>query len=130
MRRSSSYGASSGLSTYLELELTQPRSRSTSESAVKASWRCGRQFPDAVLIRPAVMFGPDDAFLTPVLNLLRRLPVFPMFGGGLTRLQPVYVEDVAEAVAARAVRGHRRDDVRVRRPSYLHVCGLFENGHT
>jgi uncharacterized protein YbjT (DUF2867 family) len=45
------------------------------------------------------MFGPDDAFLTIILKLLDRLPVYPMFGNGQTRLQPVYVEDVGEAVA-------------------------------
>ena len=45
------------------------------------------------------MFGPDDAFLTTILNLLRRLPIYPMFGRGLMRLQPAYVEDVAEAIA-------------------------------
>jgi len=45
------------------------------------------------------MFGPDDAFLTVVLGLLRRFPVYPMFGRGETRLQPTYVEDVAEAIA-------------------------------
>jgi uncharacterized protein YbjT (DUF2867 family) len=56
-------------------------------------------FPDAVFVRPAVMFGPDDAFLTIILKLLRRLPIYPMFGRGRTRLQPAYVEDVAEAVA-------------------------------
>jgi uncharacterized protein YbjT (DUF2867 family) len=56
-------------------------------------------FPDAILIRPAVMFGPDDAFLTTILELLRRLPIYPMFGRGCTRLQPAYVEDVAEAIA-------------------------------
>src|SRR5438094_10600985 len=56
-------------------------------------------FPDATLIRPAVMFGPDDAFLNTILKLLRRLPIYPMFGRGRTRLQPAYVEDVAEAVA-------------------------------
>ncbi len=44
------------------------------------------------------MFGPDDAFLTTILRLLRQLPVYPMFGRGLTRLQPAYVEDVAEAI--------------------------------
>src|SRR5246500_3057663 len=55
-------------------------------------------FPSAKLVRPAVMFGPDDAFLTPLLAMLRRLPIFPMFGSGATRVQPVYVEDVAEAV--------------------------------
>ena len=44
------------------------------------------------------MFGPGDAFLTPLLTMLRRTPVFPMFGSGSTRLQPAYVEDVAEAI--------------------------------
>lgn len=44
------------------------------------------------------MFGPDDAFLTTILRLLRELPVYPMFGRGLTRLQPAYAEDVAEAI--------------------------------
>jgi hypothetical protein len=56
-------------------------------------------FANATLIRPAVMLGPDDAFLTTILKLLRRLPVYPLFGRGLTRLQPAYVEDVAEAIA-------------------------------
>jgi uncharacterized protein YbjT (DUF2867 family) len=56
-------------------------------------------FVDALFVRPAVMFGPDDAFLTAILKLLRQLPVYPMFGRGRTRLQPAYVEDVAEAIA-------------------------------
>jgi NADH dehydrogenase len=46
------------------------------------------------------MFGPDDALLTPLVDLLRRLPVFPMFGRGRTRLQPVHVEDVAQGIAS------------------------------
>jgi nucleoside-diphosphate-sugar epimerase len=45
------------------------------------------------------MCGPDDAFLTTTLKLLGRLPIYPTFGRGLTRLQPAYVEGVAEAVA-------------------------------
>src|SRR6266571_1641512 len=56
-------------------------------------------FANAALIRPAVMFGRDDAFLTTILELLGRLPIYPMFGRGLTKLQPAYVEDVAEAIA-------------------------------
>jgi NADH dehydrogenase len=55
-------------------------------------------FPKATLIRPAVMFGADDAFLRPIIELLRRLPVYPMFGQGETRLQPAFVEDVAQAI--------------------------------
>jgi NADH dehydrogenase len=68
------------------------RSRGMGESIVR------RAFPAATIIRPAVMFGLQDAFLGPIANLLRRLPVFPMFGRGQTNLQPAYVEDVAQAV--------------------------------
>jgi uncharacterized protein YbjT (DUF2867 family) len=68
------------------------RARGQGELAVRDA------FPDATLIRPAVMFGADDAFLRPIADLLRRLPVYPLFGQGETRLQPAFVEDVAEAV--------------------------------
>ena len=44
------------------------------------------------------MFGPDDAFVTTLVKMVRLLPVLPMFGSGKTKLQPVYVEDVAEGV--------------------------------
>jgi NADH dehydrogenase len=74
------------------------RSRGEGESAVQAA------YPKSVIIRPAVMFAPDDAFLTTILALLRRLPAYPMFGSGGTRLQPVHVEDVAEAIA-RVIQG-------------------------
>jgi uncharacterized protein YbjT (DUF2867 family) len=69
------------------------RARGLGEQAVRAA------FASAGVIRPAVMFGPDDAFLNILIKLLRRLPVYPMFGRGETRLQPADVEDVGEAVA-------------------------------
>jgi uncharacterized protein YbjT (DUF2867 family) len=69
------------------------RNRGEGEAAVQAA------FPGAVIVRPAVMFGPDDAFLTTILRLLRTSPVYPLFGAGRTRLQPVYVGDVAAAIA-------------------------------
>lgn len=78
------------------------RKRGEGELAVRAA------FADAIVVRPAVMFGPDDAFLTSLLALLRKLPVFPMFGRGLTRLQPVYVDDVAEAIASAIAQTQRR----------------------
>jgi uncharacterized protein YbjT (DUF2867 family) len=69
------------------------RNRGEGEAAVQAA------FPGAVVVRPAVMFAPDDAFLTTILGLLRTLPAYPLFGDGRTRLQPVYVDDVAAAIA-------------------------------
>src|SRR6266487_1549728 len=69
------------------------RKRGEGELAVREA------FADAILIRPAVMFGPDDAFLTPILKLLDRLPIYPTFSTGQMRLQPVYVEDVGQAMA-------------------------------
>jgi uncharacterized protein YbjT (DUF2867 family) len=68
------------------------RKRGEGELAVRAA------FADALLVRPGVMFGPDDAFLAIIVKLLRQFPFYPMFGQGLTRLQPAYVEDVAEAI--------------------------------
>lgn len=68
------------------------RRRGEGERAVRA------MFADACLVRPAVMFAADDAFLTVLLGLVRRMPIQPLFGRGRTRLQPVFVEDVAEAI--------------------------------
>jgi uncharacterized protein YbjT (DUF2867 family) len=85
-------------------------------------------FADAILIRPAVMFGPDDAFLTTILKLLGQLPIYPMFGRGLTRLQPACVEDVAEAIVRALQRTENAcDHIRVRRSSHLHLRGVAEN---
>jgi uncharacterized protein YbjT (DUF2867 family) len=53
--------------------------------------------PKATILRPSVMFGPHDAFLSAVAGLTR-LPVIPLFGRGETRLQPVHVMDVARAI--------------------------------
>lgn len=67
-------------------------SRGRGEAAVR------NEFPGAIIIRPAVMFGIDDSFVTPLARLMRALPVFPLFGSGRTQLQPCSVEDVAEGI--------------------------------
>jgi len=67
------------------------RSRAHGENAVRAA------FKPAVILRPSVMFACRDAFLNALVNITR-LPVVPLFGDGSTRLQPVYVEDVAKAI--------------------------------
>jgi uncharacterized protein YbjT (DUF2867 family) len=67
------------------------RARGRGESAVIDA------YPKAVILRPSVMFGPEDAFLSRLASLTR-LPVIPLFGSGETRLQPVHVLDVARAL--------------------------------
>jgi uncharacterized protein YbjT (DUF2867 family) len=55
--------------------------------------------PEATILRPSVLFGPEDQFTNRFAALARLSPALPLIGGGLTRLQPAYVGDVANAVA-------------------------------
>ena len=55
--------------------------------------------PTATILRPSVVFGPEDQFTNRFAALARMSPMLPLIGGGMTRLQPVYVGDVATAVA-------------------------------
>ena len=61
-------------------------------------------FPDATVLRPSIVIGPEDGFFNRFAAMARISPVLPLIGGGHTKFQPVYVTDVAEAVA-RAVDG-------------------------
>jgi uncharacterized protein YbjT (DUF2867 family) len=69
------------------------RSKASGERAVLSA------VPSATILRPSVVFGPEDQFTNRFASLARISPVLPLIGGGLTRLQPVYVGDVATAVA-------------------------------
>ena len=77
------------------------RSKAGGEAAVTAA------FPDAVVLRPSLVFGPEDAFFNRFGGLARISPVMPVFSGG-TRMQPVYVGDVADAVRAVVAEGAPR----------------------
>lgn len=55
--------------------------------------------PSATIMRPATVFGPEDQFTNRFAALAQMSPALPLIGGGLTRMQPVYVGDVATAVA-------------------------------
>lgn len=57
-------------------------------------------FPKAVILRPSVIFGPDDEFFNKFASLARMMPALPLIGGGQTRFQPVFVGDVADAALA------------------------------
>ena len=56
-------------------------------------------FPSAVIVRPSIVFGKEDQFLNRFGTMAARMPALPLIGGGETRIQPVAVTDVAEAIA-------------------------------
>ncbi len=72
----------------------------------KAAGEAGvlQHMPDAVILRPSIIFGPEDQFFNRFAGMTRLGPVLPVVGAD-TRFQPVYVDDVA-AAAAKAVQGH------------------------
>lgn len=74
------------------------RTKALGEKAVRET------LEDAIIFRPSVVFGPEDAFFNRFAAMARMSPVLPLIGGGETKFQPVYVDDVAEAIA-RAVDG-------------------------
>ncbi len=57
-------------------------------------------FPTATILRPSIVFGPEDQFFNRFAEMAMMSPVLPLIGGGETRFQPVYVGDVADAVMA------------------------------
>lgn len=59
-----------------------------------------KAFPSAVILRPSIVFGPEDDFFNRFAAMARISPVLPLIGGGKTRFQPVYVGDVAKSVVA------------------------------
>jgi NADH dehydrogenase len=69
------------------------RAKAAGEKAVLAA------LPPATIIRPSIVFGPEDQFTNRFAALARISPVLPLIGGGQTRMQPVYVGDVATAIA-------------------------------
>jgi NADH dehydrogenase len=70
------------------------RTKAAGEAAVK------EVIPDAVILRPSVVFGPEDEFFNRFAALARLSPALPLIGGGKTQFQPVFVGDVAKAVIA------------------------------
>jgi NADH dehydrogenase len=69
------------------------RAKAAGEKAVLAA------LPSAVIMRPSILFGPEDQFTNRFAALARMAPALPLIGGGITKMQPVYVGDVATAIA-------------------------------
>jgi NADH dehydrogenase len=69
------------------------------KSKIKGEEAARAAFEDTVIVRPSVLFGPDDDFFNKFAALARLSPVLPLIGGGGTKFQPVFVGDVAEVLA-------------------------------
>jgi uncharacterized protein YbjT (DUF2867 family) len=72
------------------------RTKALGEAAVR------EVYPDATILRPSVVFGPQDNFFNRFASMAQVSPVLPLVGGGLTRFQPVFVGDVAKALSCAA----------------------------
>ncbi len=70
------------------------------QSKGRGEERVRQAFPAADILRPSVVFGPEDQFFNRFAALARILPALPLIGGGNTRFQPVYVVDIARAIMA------------------------------
>jgi NADH dehydrogenase len=68
------------------------QTKAEGESRVRAA------LPDAIILRPSIVFGPEDGFFNKFAELARFFPALPLIGGGKTRFQPVFVGDVADAI--------------------------------
>ena len=85
------------------------RESASTYAVTKAKGEAGvlEEMPGAVILRPSVIFGPEDQFFNRFAALARRSPALPAIGGGAVKFQPVFVGDVALAVAA-ALDGHAK----------------------
>ncbi|HEX6011671.1 MAG TPA: complex I NDUFA9 subunit family protein [Geminicoccaceae bacterium] len=70
------------------------RTKAAGEEGVKQA------FPEATILRPSIVFGPEDSFFNRFARMAQLSPALPLIGGGRTRFQPVYVGDVADAILA------------------------------
>jgi len=71
---------------------------SYAESKGRGEKALREEFPDAAILRPSIVFGPEDDFFNKFAWLARLSPVLPLIGGGHTKFQPVFVGDVAAAI--------------------------------
>lgn len=92
-----------GASAFVHVSAITPEPQEDEPAGYASAKRLGEQrvqaaFPKATILRPSILFGKDDNFLNMFAGLISTLPMLPVFGPD-ARIQPVYVDDVAEAVA-------------------------------
>lgn len=74
-------------------------------SKAEGEKRARANFPGAIVLRPSIVFGPEDGFFNRFAGMARLSPFLPLIGGGTTKFQPVFAGDVGEAIARLVDRG-------------------------
>ena len=111
--------AAAGIEAFVQMSAIGANEQSASDyasSKARGEAAVRTAIPGATIVRPSIVFGPEDNFFNQFANLATMLPALPLIGGGHTRFQPVFVGDVADAVA-RIVAGEAkiRPHLRARR---------------
>ena len=83
----------SAIGANVDSESDYARTEGEAEAEIRAT------IPSADILRPSVLFGPEDDFFNRFASLAQLMPALPLLGGGETKMQPVYVGDVAQAIA-------------------------------
>ena len=102
--------AAKSAKAHMLIQLSAIGANENSASAYARSKALGEKgaaaaFQGAIILRPSIVFGPEDHFFNQFAQMARFSPVLPLIGGGKTKFQPVFVGDVAEAIATLVDRG-------------------------
>lgn len=106
--------AAEGVQTFVQMSAIGADSASDSQYArTKAEGEAAvrRLLPEATIVRPSIVFGPEDEFFNRFAAMASMAPALPLIGGGRTRFQPVYVDDVADAICEALVRPEARGKI-------------------
>lgn len=87
-----------------ESDSVYARTKGEAEAAVRGS------IPSATILRPSIVFGPEDDFFNKFATMSTFSPALPLIGGGQTKFQPIYVDDVADAVCEALIRPEARGE--------------------
>jgi len=83
----------SAIGADIESDSDYARTKAQGEAAVRTA------IPTSDIMRPSIIFGPEDSFFNRFAAMTQIAPALPLLGGGETRMQPVYVGDIAKAIA-------------------------------
>lgn len=105
---SASAAKQAGASAFIQMSAVGADARSASNYArtkAEGEARARARFPGAIVVRPSVIFGPEDDLFNRFAAMARFAPALPLIGGGENKFQPVFVGDVAEGISALATAG-------------------------